>query len=600
MSKLNKRNLEIEEEKKTSTESRADDFKKGKGGKKRKFRPWKGKVRNDPSWHMKNNQMVKDVASIPFNHMAGFPIDMGTMHSPAYPKITMAYVRSFVVDWFAGISADFRSVLNQASTNLWSFIRGRNSGATNYQASDILINTVLAATDFYCNVAFVERLFKFHKHYLSTNRLLPRMIFNACGIDYEDFINNIAKYRYYFNTLVAKASSLVIPNEFPFIQQAIGHFTDIYKDRDSSTGREQLYIKVKQFHHIYDPVYNSQGGGVRLMVWSDFDKSQSTYSLYPVITGLVRNTNGSSAQNYATKLSMLLTIMEKQLNAIITDEDTNIMFGDLIKAFGDNGNFIHMQELTDESNGEFIYSEEILEQIHNSTPLPSVINNNTYFSSSYTTTDVFGDTVQVPVLNAVPTGASSATPCYTNNISQDAQGYILSNVSVMYSGSMLPYLQNNRWATKALLDTNDNNPSPEKIMNMTRMTNRYHARIITGTYARTEFAPISQGSVILFDGVLYAGDVANNMIYTYDVNSSIYTSPASGGLSDITWNDAMFMCANSHFDWAPIIYVTFNDPVNPTMIPLSDVNNVTSIDPTDIERIHQVSFLSLFDIPKTR
>lgn len=599
MSKLNKKTLELKDEE-------TSNFKKGKKNgfsKKGKFgkKIWKGKDKNDPSWYAKSPQMVKDVASIPFNHMAGFPIDLSSRGSVGAPAAQLCYLRTFIIDWFAGVSNDFRSILNNASTNLWSFIRGRNSGATNYQASDVFINTVLASIDIFANLVSIERLFKFYDHYSAHNRLIPKMIFTASGIDFEDFIANVAAYRYYYNQLIAKASSLVIPDEFPIIKQVMSQFADIYKDRDSDTGKEQLYMKIKLVHHIYDPTYNPQGGGVRLMDLRDIGNpaGASDPEKCILLTGTYSNYNGVITDRL-TKLSWLITIVEKQINAMITDEDVNIMFGDFIKAFGDSGNFFKLSELKEDVKGEFIYSEEILEQIHNSSALPNVFHKYALHDVNTQISDVFGNTIQGNMLLYIATSSSSSVARYKNNIFQDAQGYILTDLSY-FCDNVITGAVYDRWQSKVLVDTNDLNPSPEKVMNMTRLLNRYSNTSYTGTYARTEFRPSACSSLILFDGMVFAGNVANNSIFTYDVDTNLIVSNTSQG-SNLPIGTAAFLASNSQFDWAPIVYVAVQDTNTgtTTMIPMSDLNNVTSIDPVDLDRIHEVGFLSLYDVPKTR
>jgi hypothetical protein len=165
-----------------------------------------------------------------------------------------------------------RNILNQVATIIYTTMRRSNAGATNdIEPVDVITSNLLASIDINANAVSMRRVFRIANTFNWKNRLLPRILFNHLGIDYDDFIANQAAYRGRFNTLVALARTIKTLTGFPFINAYIAEFENVFKDAETDTGREQLWLPVKGVHHIYNPVGTEDhpGGSVRVLRQSD-------------------------------------------------------------------------------------------------------------------------------------------------------------------------------------------------------------------------------------------------------------------------------------------------------------------------------------------
>lgn len=557
--KIDKRTLEPVESKEQGNKGYD---KKKYGNKKGKWYN-KGKDTNDKSWHLKNVQMLKDLFTIAFNKLAGFPIWLKSNLKKV--PINIGYIRTIYVDWFAGLSQDFRSMLNTAATNIWEFIRSRNAGAVNYGSSDIFVNVMFGCLDIMATSVFLTLPFKIAKMFKVQNRLLPKKLFEGLKIDYEDFNSNISIYRGRYNLLLAKASAIVVPKQFPLYDWVMSQFQYVYKDRDTDTGREQLYVNVKEAYHIYDPTTKPTGGEVRLLNMKDLD---SAYPEGAIVFG---------PQSQPVKFSVLLDIWEAQINAIITDEDTNIIFGDLIKAYGSEGKFWKTSPLTEEDSIDVIYSQEYLMQLHNAIIVPK----------------------QPDALYSIHagTGLRYGKDAYLNDVYQDESGYLGSTWWKAYTGdnfmvtdkSYMWYDDNIDY----LLDSNVANPTPEEVCLMTRYHNRFR-----WDDSRKRLYASATSAVIFSEGEIIAlldGDLDN-----INTSQMLITPNANGNFAEREVFDMVGI--NSNFDWTPLVYmgqfVTGDTEINHVRV-FADLNNVVNISKATIERMHEVDFASLLDIPFT-
>lgn len=547
---FNKRTLKEEEVQGTSVESK----KWSKKDRKKGFK-YKGVKANDPAWHGKNSQIVKDLCSYPFNHMQGFPVRLG--HKETKGKYYIPSLQVFGFDWFAGVSKDFKSMLNTAATNIWEFVRGRNSGATNYQASDIFTNIVIGALDIVSSVQAFTRAFGCTRIFSVYNRLSPRQFIESMGIDYDDFNSNIAAYRGRFNLLIAKASALVLPKQFPLYDWVGSMFSNIYKDADTETGREQLYMFTKKVFHIFDSKGSPNGGRVRIMTWKDVQGSGFTTDKQIFLDA-----------KRPMKFSLLLDVLESQINAIVTDEDCNIIMGDLIKAYGSEAKFWSLRPVTEDELSGPVYSEEVLDQIHNAVLLPSLN--------------------QLAAVSAGRTYLPDNT--FTNSVEQDENHYLVSNFvldygTLNYDVDWDLYPTSDEVDNYLLIDSGSVQPSPDAVLNLTRMQNRYYTEYNEVSLRR--YVKMATGSaLILFADYMVEGSDTGMKL------TLISPTPSTG----FTFETIAKIFA---FKKYPLLYAGYSrlpsDPV--TTVPVGEVNNVTTIANQSLQRMHEVDFASLLDIP---
>lgn len=114
---------------------------------------------NDPSWYYNSEQILRDVASFSFMKPLGYPLRYQNQVGPTAGSNTVMMngfsgfvpgVLSVQVGLTPGISTDSQSPLNLAATNIYSFVRHKNSGSRNYDSPDLMLYLLAMDSLFSC------------------------------------------------------------------------------------------------------------------------------------------------------------------------------------------------------------------------------------------------------------------------------------------------------------------------------------------------------------------------------------------------------------------------------------------------------------------
>lgn len=546
-----------------------------------------GKMFNDVSYYTKNPGILDAFGKMPFNFILGNSLFSQNNTRP----ITIGGIFSFCVDYLLSSvnigestnSNNVTSILDQVTTIVYTQMRRANAGATNdIEPLDVIISNLLASIDILANAVYCNRLFRIANSFAWKNRMIPRELFTHMGIDYDDFIANQALYRGQYNTIVAQAKTIRTLAEFPFINAYMAEFSSIFKDEDTDTGREQIIFPMKGFHHIYDPVgtQDHPGGTIRYMDKRDItgiadDAGQTLY------TGYYRTIDSESP--VLMKFSVLLDIMRKQIEALITDADFNLIQADIEKAFGDQSGYIEVDSITESDVIEPIYSGEFMSMFHN-----AIIHRS-------------------PAVWLQVNGTSDAENrqflgknYYVNTIYQRSnQGVNESKVGYHFhvvDASVIAYDGNHSECN--LIDTNINDPTPEDIVIMTRYKTNLLSVQQTDIPADFRFTAVGQNLPCVPRAASNFITFANCFSYTYEtpvnrtvtikrsfsfVNTQSYTIGTSDVLPYFNMN---------HY---PILWNASG--TNGQITYLIQLNNVKWLSFNELEAVNLACFLSLWNLP---
>lgn len=366
-SKLNKINInKIKEE--TNPKWKP---KEGKGGS-NKGDKFKRKKTNDPSWYVANQAIVKDVASLPFAVFNGLdyecfkPVelanklptdDVASTHTPGVAVYKY-------MPWYG--TATPTSALNLTMRALYSFVRHANSGRSNYEAPDLMLY-IMAMDSIYLIIHETKRLLRLAYLYVLENRDIPEKVYDVLGIDLTDVIANLANYRAQLNTRIAKANSLAVPANFNIFKRRAVMGSVVLTDEPNRP--TQLIVPKADGYYMFNAT-TQNGGSLGYVTPGSTTSNKSVYS--------------ANVQYLAVKKSSLkdyLTLLDSMLAVILSDEDMNIMSGDIIKAYGSD--LYSIPFLQDNEIQEIIHDENLLLQFTNSTVLD--IENASFRESSATT-----------------------------------------------------------------------------------------------------------------------------------------------------------------------------------------------------------------------
>lgn len=386
-----------------------DDSEEGKWDSKfKKNNPIKTNCKfNDPSWYSKNQQMLHDAASVSYNQPIGTTLhynelvsDPGWTTSSGVPLTnyldipnsakSVPGVMALVTGICPGLSKDYRSPINLAAQNIYTFVRKANSGATNYAPEDLMMY-MFALDSAYSCWNFLKRAYGMMCEFSQHNWYQPKTFIESCGIDYYDLNNNLADFRLFLNVTAARLSSFCVPSTMPIFIRHSWLFSNVWLD--SNNAKAQSYIFVPLYFYQYSESTNPKGGELVAKPWSSWISASTDYPSHMKPTLL--------------SLSQVKAYMNSLIDVLYQSEDIGTMSGDILKAYGEGGLF-KLTPVAEDYSVKPVYNEEVLNQIHNATIL-----NNSYHNGGTAagSTSVFNITQNPDTLtiNWDPTFASNPT-----------------------------------------------------------------------------------------------------------------------------------------------------------------------------------------------
>lgn len=297
---------------------------------------------NDPAWYAANPEMLVAAASVSYNVPLGTAINPGEAsinpnNDHIAPFGIPGILRLDVVPT-PGIATDKNAPVNIAARNVYSFVRHANSGASNYNSPDLMVY-LLSIDSLYGYHAFLTRLYGVLMTYSQTNRYYPKYLVQAMGCDFDDLIANGAALNYYINNLGQKISSLVYPANMTFTTRHAWMYSNVYVD--GMTSKAQTYIYVPYGFYKFNPTKYNTGGCCEFVKWR---------------SGLNKT------------LSDLIAFGDNLVNAMMEDEDSNIMSGDILKAYGSD-KVMKIGAVPLDYTVLPVFDMEVLTQINNATVL---------------------------------------------------------------------------------------------------------------------------------------------------------------------------------------------------------------------------------------
>lgn len=292
---------------------------------------------NDPRWYAQNPQLMKDYASFPFGFPLGVTIDGGEgsrQKGYGVPGVCTINLAPSI-----GYATTPNDPVNMAMRNTYTFVRRANSGATNYEAPDLMMY-ILSVTNVLAYIEFLKRTVGLMMAYTALNRYYPKALVQSAGWDFNDVQNNIVQLRGYINQMAVKAQSLVIPNSLSYVARQAWLYSKVILD--SNTDKAQSYQFVPTGFFTY-PGDSDQPTSLVFTRW---------------LSGIQATTGNTVAQAIAFGDAMI--------NPILQSQAFNVMSGDILKAYGNQG-VITIMGVSDTYITLPEYSTEVQSQIENLT-----------------------------------------------------------------------------------------------------------------------------------------------------------------------------------------------------------------------------------------
>lgn len=319
----------------------------GKGPELQKF--------NDAMWYAKNEQMLRDAASYSYNNPIGSPLPANALEPAPNTGASLTTAPKYVPSLMTlrilptiGKSVDSSSPANLAANNIYAYVRYQNSGAKNYDQADLMLY-LLAMDSLYSAWNWMKRIYGYINQYSQYNLTIPRVFAWGDHINFDSVQSSLADFRLFLNRTAAQISSFCVPAVMPYFIRHSWMFSNIYKDSDSN--KAQLYMFVPEAFYMYSETSSQYGG-----------------ELIPM--QVVDNTGTAYAQ---INLSSLETYLQNLINSVAYSEDIGVMSGDILKAYGQDKLF-KLTPVDPDYTVSPVYNEEVLNQIHNSNVMPTMLN----------------------------------------------------------------------------------------------------------------------------------------------------------------------------------------------------------------------------------
>lgn len=540
---------------------------------------------NDWTWYAQSPQLVKDYASYPFGTAVGsrLPASLGTnMGNGSIPGVMALYFSPQV-----GAPTDSNAPINIASRNIYSYVRHANSGHSNYDAPDLMLYLV-AMDSVYMFHSFMKRVLGMMYNYTPENRYYPAAVVQAMGVDPTDVSNHLADFRGFINQYAVKMGSMCVPNSMSYMARHTWMTEGLYVDNPVSA-KAQTYMYVPWQYYQFG--YDTEGAGQLAL----------TPFWRPLIDGSNADANGSMSK--LRTVSDMINFANNLLDPIVANEDMNIMSGDILKAFGNEG----VVKIAGISEGYQIlpqYSQEVLSQIENCTILDGEVG-----STILQNTDVGGGYLYQPSA----TGTSfMVTPLPMDTTTADKPTTIAAST---IAGGLLD---------SRILNFHHMGVTPEEVMVATRLCNVYQIPEEPATYSNSILNKIVLGlncnnigsEVINYARIYYyiwVGNTMNLLTERFGTNyMAFYAQSTSQSPSDFMkmWAGYSDIAIRlSTFDWHPAMYSTagvrglgVTKPVFTTARqhqgPLMDIDNYTVIDAENLKQMTLAALLSEFSVPQ--
>lgn len=499
---------------------------------------------NDPQWYFKDQQILKDVANFSFMTRLGSANRLTSYYGD--PNVSSSQYMGSVPGLVAielalcpGISEGHQDPVNLAATNVYSYVRYKNSGGSNYDSPDLMMY-LLSMDSIYACWNWMKRIYGLASTYSQTNKYMPKALVMANNVDFEDILENLADFRAFLNIKANEISAFCVPSTMSINVRHSWLFSNVYMD--SETNKAQLYMYVPSYFYKYDEYTSSKGGQlIPQPVW-------------------LNDTVRADAPKF--KFKDLKNLLNGLLEAVNYSEDIGIMSGDILKAYGEGGLFT-VSTFDADYKVEPVYSKEVLSQIENATILTLDRADTTF------TADMF-KTYQDPDTNDI-----KFNPTFTPT------------TAVMEIKR--PYL-NFHW----------NDPTPEDVMVATRLQAALQvqeggSKVIS---CGSELALDAYAYVFGYSSDVTEFSNAEKIGEPQTLNAIPLGNPHWGWSNTTDVDKCRFiarMLIWSSFDWHPPIPIGVED--TKLMGLLFDFDKFTNLDMEDVAALNLVALLTEFNVP---
>lgn len=499
-------------------------------------------------WYDKYPYFTKDAGTIGFAKPVGenlqpeeqtFMSAPGLMRLLFYPTI--------------GYSADRTSAINRSTIRFYTYLRTVMKSANRYDPADVMMHN-MAVDSAYMYLALMKRAYRCANLFSPLNKYYPKYLMRLAGFDDETICKDLAAFRAYINRFALQIQAYVVPKDFEITARHMWMCEGLYLDSD--TTRAQTFMFVPDGFWKFNNTVTT-GSQLEWVPWI-----------------------GASADNLGPvtvhTLDQVMAIGDSLINAIVGDEDTGNISGDMVLVYGENG-VRRAEELQDMSIILPVYDKTVLSQIENAT-LTGV------FDPSYT-----------PVITQDPSinnGAILFTPKFTGSVS-----YITWTDETKY------YVEPIFGNRTSFINMHDDTPDYKAVIEATRFKVACSNPVSSLSTTEQAIQPDAFGAdVIATMSIATFTNPAGVKLLTTSSNA-IWDGTNTGTPSQSMSVSTQVLALNAAFDWSPdlwLYHITDDGAETELSFPAFDIDNIVPITFQQLSMMHEASMLSLLDVPNFR
>lgn len=306
---------------------------------------------NNPNWYFTNEELARQGSYLSFQQIAGLPFKSSHYtFDYAYPVIKVRYLNPCpgvqTHDLYSSPTMGQKSAINLAGFKLFSKLSAYTGRKAEYGPQDIS-TMILFMGEIITLVEYIRRVFGVGFTYSMRNRIYPKGIIEAMGVDSNNLFANFSDYRMRFNAAITRLNQVPIPKSIAYFDKCASLYEKIYTDSDSPMAT--CIFDVPCTTWSLNEAGSQQGTVLMTHDWT-FDKSGTNLG--------------------AQALSVYLVGLEYRIDELMNSSTFQVVYTDLLNlATKVNTEFWKFDYLTEGYMVMPEYNLNYLLQMHNSSVL---------------------------------------------------------------------------------------------------------------------------------------------------------------------------------------------------------------------------------------
>lgn len=218
---------------------------------------WFESKTNDISWYSKNPVVLENAAKIPFNEALGQLTIYGSGNFNLQPGSVMLIDLYPMLGALTGSNSDAEASINIAARELATRLRKGKSGYTPYDAPDVIIEQ-MAAASCYAFLAEMRRVYGLLELAAAKNKTWPIGIFQLMGYNYDDLCDHAADLLKFINIFATKLATINVLDSLSVAKRWFWLQDHVFIDKP--TPKAQTYLFRFKYYYVYSATALSTGG----------------------------------------------------------------------------------------------------------------------------------------------------------------------------------------------------------------------------------------------------------------------------------------------------------------------------------------------------